>query len=106
MRQSSDSNNKNLWFSAFNAKALTVGGEVGCLTLVIVLLSVFGGLWLDRTLDTKPLFTILFVLLSAPVSLVLTYLIAMRSVKDMNIGKPKDDEMSDLDQQSQGEDNE
>jgi len=75
---------KNYWSAVFNSKALTVGGEVGCLTLIIVIVSVFGGIWLDRVLGTKPLFTISLVLLSAPLSLVLTYWIAKRAVKDMN----------------------
>jgi len=74
---------KNNWAAAFNSKALTVGGEVGCLTLIIVILSVFGGIWLDRILGTKPLFTISLVLLSAPISLVLTYWIAKRAVRDI-----------------------
>jgi F0F1-type ATP synthase assembly protein I len=75
---------KNYLSAVFNTKALTVGGEIGCLTLIIVILSVFGGIWLDRILGTKPLFTISLVLLSAPLSLVLTYWIAKRAVKDMN----------------------
>lgn len=75
---------KNYWSAVFNTKALTVGGEVGCLTLIIVIASVFGGIWLDRILGTKPLFTISLVLVSAPISLVLTYWIAKRAVKDLN----------------------
>ena len=75
---------KGNWSAAFNAKALTVGGEVGCLTLIIVILAVFGGIWLDRILGTKPLFTISLVLVSAPLSLVLTYWIARRAVKDIH----------------------
>ena len=75
---------KTDWSVVFNSKALTVGGEVGCLTLIIVILSVFGGIWLDRILGTKPLFIVSLVLLSAPLSLVITYWIAKRAVKDMN----------------------
>ena len=62
----------NPWMAAFNAKALTVGAEVGCVTLIIVLAAVFGGIWLDRILGTKPLFTVSLVLLSAPLALALT----------------------------------
>jgi hypothetical protein len=57
---------------------------VGCLTLIIVLAAVFGGLWLDRMLGTKPLLTVLLVLASAPVSLVLTFWVARRAISDMN----------------------
>lgn len=74
--------------AVFNIKALTVGGEVGCLTLIIVLVAVFGGIWLDRALGTKPLFTIALVLLSAPLSLALTFVIAKRAVKDIT-AQPK-----------------
>ena len=59
-----------------------IGGEVGCLTLVIVLLAVFGGLWLDRLLGTRPLFTVGLVLASAPISLVLTFWVAKRAIND------------------------
>jgi F0F1-type ATP synthase assembly protein I len=71
-----------------NSKALTVGGEVGCLTLIIVLAAVFGGIALDKLLGTKPLFTVGLVLLSAPLSLVITVYVAKRAVKDLQ--PPKD----------------
>lgn len=80
---------KNPWSAAFNTKVLTVGGEVGCLTLFIVLVAVFGGIWLDRILGTKPLFTVSLVLLSAPLSLVLTFWIAKRAVAGVN-AQPKE----------------
>jgi F0F1-type ATP synthase assembly protein I len=84
MSQSSDPSSRNPWLLAFNTKTLTVGGEVGCLTLIIVLAAVFGGLWLDNLFGTKPMITVLFVLASAPVSLALTVWIAMRAVKNIN----------------------
>lgn len=67
----------------FDMRMVTVGAEVGCATLLIVLVAVFGGIWLDRILGTKPIFTILLVLGSAPFSLVLTFWLAKRSIKDM-----------------------
>jgi len=70
----------NVQYAALGTQALTVGGEVGCLTLIIVLGAVIGGLWLDRLLGTKPLFTVFLVLASAPLSLVLTFWIAKRAV--------------------------
>ena len=69
--------------TAVSMKFVTVGGEVGCLTLLIVIVAVFGGIWLDRLLDTKPLFTIILVLGSAPLSLALTFYLAMRAVKNV-----------------------
>ena len=60
-----------------------IGTQVGCVTLAIVLASVLGGMWLDRQLGTKLIFTFLLVIVSAPVSLLLTFRIAMRSMKNI-----------------------
>lgn len=75
-------------YSSYNSRIALVGGEVGCLTLIIVLGAVFGGLWLDRVLGTKPVLTIILLLGSAPLSLVLTFWIAMRAVKGINLPPP------------------
>jgi len=44
-------------------------GQVGCLTLVIIVAALVAGLWLDRQFDTRPLFTLILVLGSIPVTL-------------------------------------
>ena len=83
MSQASDPS-KNPIRQVFGLRTVTLGGEIGCLTLIIVLAAVFGGLWLDRTLGTeKPIITIILVLISAPLSLVLTYWRAMQAVRDI-----------------------
>ncbi|MBE3040190.1 MAG: AtpZ/AtpI family protein [Chloroflexi bacterium] len=46
---------------------------VGGLTLVVIFAALFAGLWLDKILDSKPLFTIVLVLVSIPVTLFLTF---------------------------------
>ena len=51
----------------------SVAGHVGCLTLVVIFIALFAGLWLDRYLDTKPLFTILMMIGSMPVTLFLMF---------------------------------
>lgn len=68
-------------------KMAAMGGEIGCVTLVIVLAAVFGGLWLDRLLGTKPILTVIFVLGAGPLALVITYWLAMRAVKDSQEGE-------------------
>jgi len=55
-------------------------GQVGCLTLVIILASVFGGLWLDRTFGTKPIFTLALLFAGIPMSLVLMLVIARKTL--------------------------
>jgi hypothetical protein len=42
--------------------------QVGCFTVLIVAVAIAGGLWLDGQFDTKPLFTVLFVLGSVPIT--------------------------------------
>jgi F0F1-type ATP synthase assembly protein I len=50
---------------------LVVIGQVGCLTLVVVLASVFGGIWLDKIFGTKPVFTLVLLIAGIPLSVVL-----------------------------------
>jgi F0F1-type ATP synthase assembly protein I len=67
-------------YSTLSSQAAIVGLQVGGLTLGIVLVAVFGGLWLDKLFGTKPILTIILVLASAPLSLWLTVRVARRAV--------------------------
>jgi F0F1-type ATP synthase assembly protein I len=71
-----------------NFAVYSVGGQIGCATLVIVLVALFAGIGLDTLLGTKPVLTIIFTLGSAPFSLFLTYKLAMRAVNSMNSKPP------------------
>jgi len=55
-----------------------------CATIIIVFLGLGIGLGLDSLFNTKPVFTLIFILSSAPVALFLTFKIAMRAVKNIN----------------------
>lgn len=55
-------------------------GQVGCLTLFIILASVFGGLWLDKTFGTKPLFTLILLFAGIPLSVILMLTVARRTL--------------------------
>jgi len=66
--------------SILNTLLVVMIGQVGCLTLMIILASVFGGLWLDRTFGTKPVFTLALLFAGIPVSLVLMLLLARRTL--------------------------
>ena len=57
----------------FNLTLAAVAGQVGFLTLCIVLAALFGGLWMDKRLDTKPMFTVILMLASVPVTLVMMF---------------------------------
>jgi MFS-type transporter involved in bile tolerance (Atg22 family) len=55
----------------YNLTLAAVTGQVGCLTLIVILAALFGGLWLDNRFDTRPIFTIGLVIASVPVTLFL-----------------------------------
>lgn len=43
--------------------------QVGCVTVFIILIALLAGLWLDNLLGTRPILTIIGLLVSIPVSL-------------------------------------
>lgn len=53
-----------------NLAVVGVVGQVGCVTLVILIIALIGGLWLDNRMDSKPLFTLIFLAASIPISVV------------------------------------
>ncbi len=54
------------------AVTMTVVWVAG-LTLVIIFAALVAGLWLDKVLNSKPILTIVFILISIPVTLILTF---------------------------------
>ena len=60
--------------------AFKVLAQIGVLTVVVVVVALFGGLWLDRLLNTRPLFTVVLLLGSFPLSLYIIYRVALGSV--------------------------
>ena len=66
--------------SILNTLLIVMIGQVGCLTLVIILASVFGGLWLDKTFGTKPVFTLALLFAGIPVSVFVMLVVARRTL--------------------------
>ncbi|MGD8634594.1 MAG: hypothetical protein PVF85_13555 [Anaerolineales bacterium] len=78
--------------------ALAVAGvlvQVGCLTVVILLAALGGGLLLDSQFNSRPLFTLLLVLGSVPITVYLLFRIVLSGMNRMQQGnrprKEKDD---------------
>jgi hypothetical protein len=71
-----DDNPRNI----LNTVLIVMIGQVGCLSLLIILLSVLGGLWLDNTMGTKPLFTLGLLAAGVPLSVLLMVYIGRRTV--------------------------
>ena len=66
--------------SILNTLLIVMVGQVGCLTLIIILASVFGGLWLDKTFDTKPVFTLALLFAGIPVSVLVMLVVARKTL--------------------------
>jgi F0F1-type ATP synthase assembly protein I len=72
----SDGKNQNL----ISTVLVVMVGQVGCLTLMVILAAVFGGLWLDQTFHTKPLFTLILLFAGIPLSVILMLFAARRTI--------------------------
>lgn len=70
--------------SGANLAAAGLAGQIGCVIPVIIIVSVLGGVWLDRVFNTGHVITLLLVLASLPLSIYLTFRMAMRAVKEIN----------------------
>ena len=69
-------------------------GQVGCLTLIIILASVFGGLWLDNRFDTKPIFTLVLLLAGVPISVLVMIVVSRRTLARLKEEAEKDTDIS------------
>jgi F0F1-type ATP synthase assembly protein I len=77
-----------------NTLLVVMVGQVGCLTLIIILASVFGGLWLDKTFGTKPIFTLALLFAGIPVSVVVMLVVARRTLARLKEKAERDSETS------------
>ncbi len=76
---------KQYWL---NLTLASLAGQVGCLTLIILLAAVFGGLWLDARFQTRPVFTLILVIASIPVSLVAMFIVVRLTTSKIKAGPP------------------
>jgi cation transporter-like permease len=64
-----------------NTVLIVLVGQVGCVTLLVVLASVFGGMWLDERFGTRPLFTLALLMGGIPFSVLLMITLARRATR-------------------------
>lgn len=69
-------------------------GQVGCLTLVIILAAVFAGLWLDQVFDTKPVFTLALLFGGIPVSVLVMLNVGRKTLARMQDDLEKEKDIS------------
>ena len=73
----------------FNLLLAAVTGQVGCLTLVIIIAAVLGGMALDARLNTRPWFTVGLLVASIPLSLVLMFFVVRKAVAKLKTSEPQ-----------------
>ncbi len=65
----------------FTTALISTVGSVGCVTLVIVLGAILGGIWLDGHFGTKPTWTLTLALISIPLSVLAMIIVARAIIK-------------------------
>jgi len=55
-------------------------GQVGCLTAALIVVALLAGLWLDQQFATKPVFTLILLMGSVPVTIYLMIRIVLRGM--------------------------
>jgi F0F1-type ATP synthase assembly protein I len=85
MAQSGSGGRKVVW-----TLLIVLVGQVGCLTLLIIVASVLAGLWLDANFHTKPLFTLALLLAGIPISILTMLLVARRTLARLAKGEGSD----------------
>jgi F0F1-type ATP synthase assembly protein I len=80
---------KNQKLSVLNITIIGVIGQVGLLTLVIILGALFGGLWLDNANHSRPVFTLIALAVSIPVSIIIMLLVVRGAMKKLKLELPE-----------------
>jgi len=84
----------------YNLTLAAVAGQVGCLTLTIIVVALFGGLWIDSRLDTRPLATIILMVASVPITLVAMFWVVKKTTGKLKFpSQSKSESESDLTQE-------
>ena len=66
--------------NVINTLLIVLIGQMGCLTFVVILITVLAGLWLDNTFHTKPIFTLVLLLAGIPLSVILMVFIGRKTL--------------------------
>jgi F0F1-type ATP synthase assembly protein I len=76
--------------SALTTLLIVLVGQVGCLTLIIIMASVFVGLWLDNVFGTKPVITLVLLFAGIPISVLVMLVVARRTLARIKAEAEKD----------------
>lgn len=78
--------------NTFNYTIAAIIGQVGCLTVIIIVLALLIGMSLDKAFESRPWFTIIMLVGSVPVTLVVMFWATRWTTSKMIIPEPNDKE--------------
>ena len=64
-------------------------GQVGCVTLGVIVASIVLGLWLDGVFHSRPVITLVLLFAGVPVSVILMLFVARRTLARMQAQEPR-----------------
>jgi uncharacterized membrane protein (DUF485 family) len=73
MSRTGDQSDKKTALRSLNLTLAAVTGQVGCLTVIIILAAFFAGRWLDSRFDSDALITVILMVASVPVTLIVMF---------------------------------
>lgn len=103
MSQTKMKEGKNRAQFTLNLALAAVASQVGCVTIIIVLVALLAGLWLDNRYDTSPIFIATLLVASVPVTVVIMLWI-VRSVTSRIKSSHKDETQQTQEEANRGTD--
>jgi hypothetical protein len=75
--------------NVINMTLAVFAGQVGCVTLLILAVTLLGGSALDSWLNTKPWITVALVVISVPLSLYLMFQLSAKAIAKIQASAPE-----------------
>ena len=91
MSQTNQKGGKNRIQYTANLALAVVASQVGCVTILIVALTLIAGLWLDNRFNTGPIFLATLLIASAPLTVIIMLWIVRSTTSRIKPVKPKKD---------------
>jgi len=91
MSQTNQKERKNRTQYTTNLALAVVASQVGCVTILIVALTLIAGLWLDNRFDTSPIFLATLLIVSGPITVIIMLWIVRSTTSRIKPVEPKKD---------------
>lgn len=88
--------NKDNLQQAYSLTLASIAGQVGLLTLGIIFVALFAGLWLDNQMGTKPMFTIVLLIGSVPVTVFIMFRVVRVATAKLKTNNEDNNSKEDL----------